>query len=73
MHHSGSAGESSLTVSGWSRLFYPVGEVPNKVKEENSFCNFDDFVGHIDKEAEAFTGSEVERLSYVLIEVICSG
>ena len=73
MHSTGAAGESSLTVSGWPRLLNPVGQVANKVKEEIPFWNADDFVGNLDKEAEAFTGSKVEPLSYVLTEVLCSG
>ena len=72
VHHSGSAGEPSLSISGWPRLLNPVGQVPDKVKEEIFFLNADDFIGDLDKEAEAFAGLEVKRLSYVLTEVLCS-
>ena len=60
-------------MSGRPRLLYPVGQVPNKVKEEIPFWNTDDFVGNLDKEAEAFAGSEVEPLNNVLTEIPCSG
>ena len=73
MHHLWSTGELSLTVYGRSCLLYPVGQVPNKVEEEIPFRNTDNFVGNLDKEAEAFAGSEVEPLNNVLTEIPCSG
>ena len=66
MHISGSAGEPSLTASGWPCLLDPVSQVPDKVKEEILFRNTDSFIRDLDKEAKAFSGFEVERLSYVL-------
>ena len=47
-------------------LLDPVGQVPDKVKEEILFRNTDSFIRDLDKEAKALSGFEVERLSYVL-------
>ena len=66
MHSSGSGGEPSLTISSWPCLPDPVGQVPDKVKEEILFRNTDNFIRDLDKEAEAFSRFEVDRLSYVL-------
>ena len=50
----------------------PISDVPNKVKEEISFRHTDHFVSDLDKQTEAFTGSQVESLADILTEVLGS-
>lgn len=60
-----------LTIPWWACFSYPVCQVSNKIKEKVSLWHWDHFVCNLDKQAEAFTRSQVQALRYILTEVLC--
>ena len=59
-----------LTLREHSALTCPVGNLADKVEEEISLGNGDDFVGDLDEEAEALARPQVEALRDALAEVL---
>ena len=51
-----------LTISVWTSLGHPLGEVADEVEEELVLRDAEDLVHHLHKEAEALTHKKFEKM-----------